>query len=268
MRSPSNNKSETYDFLNDLPEMEEWIGSRNLQQLTGFSFNVENVPFQAAVRVKLADIERDKLGLYTVRIQELGRLAKKHMDVRLKDRFVAAFTTPNIWDGTTFFSNSHKLGGYTNNNLVTTSVALGQAGYDEARKLLHSMVGINGRPIVTSDQYTLVCGPANIGAARRLLNAELVPSAAGTASESNIWRGDADILEIRELGTSLKWALFATGSSLLPWIVQIEKEPETNMVTNPDDGTVFDSGETKYGVDYRGEAAHGLYWLAVGSPGE
>ncbi len=66
--------------------------------------------------------------------------------------------------------------------------ALTATNYQAARQAIASMKGDYGRPLGLTANL-LVCGPANEGAARKILLSEL-----GTGGETNEWRGTAELL--------------------------------------------------------------------------
>jgi len=264
MLSPSKGAKETYQWLNDVPQLREWLGERGLKDLTGFDYTLTNKKWEASIKVKREDIERDVLGLYNPRIQDLGFRGRKHGDRLIGDLIVNGHTDL-IWDGKAFFANDHPIGPDVNDNLLTGGVTA--ANFEAAIKQLRQQKGGNGEPIVGSGRFLLVVGPAGEKAARELLNAEIIINSAGTASGTNIWKGAASLLVVDELGTNTHWMLSDIGFPLKPFIYQKETEPRMAMVTDPNDSHVFTTDEFMYGVDYRGNAGYGLYFFAVGSTG-
>ena len=77
---PSTSDSETYAWLGDIPGMREWIGDREIQNLTGSDYTIKNKDFELTVGVDRNAIEDDKIGLYKPSIQMLGASAASHPD--------------------------------------------------------------------------------------------------------------------------------------------------------------------------------------------
>ena len=48
---PSTTDSETYAWLGDIPGMKEWIGDREIQNLTGSDYTIKNKDFELTVGV-------------------------------------------------------------------------------------------------------------------------------------------------------------------------------------------------------------------------
>ena len=62
--TPSTTDAETYAWLGDIPGMREWIGDREVQNLTASGYVIKNRDFELTVGVDRNAIEDDKIGLY------------------------------------------------------------------------------------------------------------------------------------------------------------------------------------------------------------
>ncbi len=62
--TPSTTDSETYAWLGDIPGMREWIGDREIQNLSASDYTIKNKDFELTVGVDRNAIEDDKIGLY------------------------------------------------------------------------------------------------------------------------------------------------------------------------------------------------------------
>ena len=113
---PSTTESETYAWLGDIPGMREWIGDREVQNLTASSYVIRNKDFELTVGVDRNAIEDDKLGLYNVSIQMLAQSAAAHPD-ELIFKLLASGFTEKCFDGQPFFSATHKIGEKTVSNM-------------------------------------------------------------------------------------------------------------------------------------------------------
>lgn len=69
---PSTSESETYAWLGDIPGMREWIGEREIQNLSGSAYTIKNKDFELTVGVDRNAVEDDKIGLYNPSIQMKG----------------------------------------------------------------------------------------------------------------------------------------------------------------------------------------------------
>ena len=71
--TPSTTDSETYAWLGDIPGMREWIGDREIQNLSASDYTIKNKDFELTVGVDRNAIEDDKIGLYNPSVQMLGQ---------------------------------------------------------------------------------------------------------------------------------------------------------------------------------------------------
>lgn len=115
-RVPSTTKSNDYKWLGALPTLREWIGERQVKNLSAFSYEVVNKPFEATVAVDRDDIEDDNIGVYKPIIQQLASAAKQHPDELVFTLLKGGFTN-KCFDGKPFFSDSHKIGKTTYSNI-------------------------------------------------------------------------------------------------------------------------------------------------------
>jgi len=116
MDVPSNTTQEDYGWLGSFPEMEEWIGERQLKNLKAFKYNIVNRPWVATVPVSKPDMEDDRLGVYKPMFSEMARSAAAHPDKMVYALLAAGFSEL-CYDGKTFFSDAHKVGKSTVSNM-------------------------------------------------------------------------------------------------------------------------------------------------------
>ena len=121
-RVPSTTKSNDYKWLGALPTLREWIGERQVKNLSAFSYEVVNKPFEATVGVDRDDIEDDNIGVYKPIIQQLASAAKQHPDELVFTLLKEGFSR-KCFDGKSFFNDSHKIGKTTYSNIQTGSGA-------------------------------------------------------------------------------------------------------------------------------------------------
>lgn len=100
---PSTSESETYAWLGDIPGMREWIGEREIQNLSGSAYTIKNKDFELTVGVDRNAVEDDKIGLYNPSIQMLGESAALHPDELVYGLLANGFTE-KCYDGKAFFA--------------------------------------------------------------------------------------------------------------------------------------------------------------------
>lgn len=102
----STGPEEVYPWLGRIKGMTEWLGDRQIQDLTQDGFKIVNREFENTIGVRGKDIDDDRLGIYRPMLQELGQSAAEFPDQLvwplLKDGF-----TKRCYDGQYFFDTDH-----------------------------------------------------------------------------------------------------------------------------------------------------------------
>lgn len=256
--TPSTTDAETYAWLGDIPGMREWIGDREVQNLSGSDYTIKNKDFELTVGVPRNAIEDDKIGLYNPSIQMLGQSAALHPD-ELVFALLASGFTEKCYDGLPFFSDAHKVGKKTVSNKGTAKLTL--TAYIAARAAMMSLTNSKGRPLGLIPDL-LVVPPALEAAARDILVADFIN---GT---KNTMQGTATPLVAPLLaGNDSAWFLLCTKRPIKPLIYQQRKKAKFVSKTDEKDDNVFFSNKYIYGVDSRGNAGFGFWQMAYGSDG-
>lgn len=112
---PSSVREETYAWLGAFPKMREWIGERQIKNLSLHSYTIKNKDWEAAIEVDRNDIEDDAIGIYRPIMAELGRAAAAHPDELVFGLLKNGFTTA-CFDGQYFFDTDHPVGSGTVSN--------------------------------------------------------------------------------------------------------------------------------------------------------
>ena len=142
MAVPRASRDETYGWLGAFPQLREWLGPRQVKNLTGHAFTITNRKFEATVAVKREDIEDDKLGLFKPVFSEMGEGARRHKEELTFALLKGGFTTA-CYDGQNFFDTDHPL---EDADGVVASVSNMQAGSGPAWFLLDTSRGV--KPLI------------------------------------------------------------------------------------------------------------------------
>ena len=254
---PSSAGEESYKWLGNIPKMREWIGDRQVKNLTASDYTLKNKNFEATVSVSKNDIEDDRIGLYNPSVQMLGQSAAMHPDELVFTLLPGGFTN-KCYDGAAFFGD-HKVGKITVSNKGTAK--LSTTAYEAARAVIMSFKDDEGKPLKIVPNL-LVVPPALEAEGRKLLLADQID---GT---TNVNKGTAELLVVPDLaGHDAKWYLLCTSMPIKPIIYQERKKPEFVALTNATDDNVFRRNEYEYGVDSRGNAGYAFWQMAYGSDG-
>ena len=149
---------------------------------------------------------------------------------------------------------------------------LSGAGLSTARQKLREMRTADGARSLNVRPTHLIVGPKNEEAAEKLMKNDMVPNAAGTASESNIHKGKYQIIVSPELVDDYDdyWFLGDLSRNIRPLIFQLRQEitpesvaPQGGQATVPS----FQRGELWFGARARYATAYFAWQLIVGSTG-
>ncbi len=261
---PSSVRTNTYGWMQRLPSMRQWVGPRTLQNLSNHDYELTNLPYELTVSVDRSDWEDDILGIYGPTFQEMGRAARKLPDIQMVTCLQAGVAAGLCFDGLSFFNNAHVAlgaGGAIDNNFAAT--ALTAANYEAVRAAMMGYQGEDGEPLGVMPNL-LVVPPQLEGVGRRILNAEIVASAAGTATETNVWANSASLLVVPELANQgTTWYMMDVSRPIKPLIWQNRRSPQLVSMASPDDPNVFNTNQLIWGVDARGAAGYGPFFLAA-----
>ncbi|PZR89646.1 MAG: hypothetical protein DI537_20590 [Stutzerimonas stutzeri] len=186
---PSATKENKYGWLGKIPGMREWIGPRQVQNISEFDYTIPNKSYEQTIGVDRDDIEDDNLGVYAPLFKEMGAAVAAHPDTLIWSLLRKGFNTA-CYDGQYYFDTDH--------------------------------------PVENED---------------------------GSISSVSNFGG----------GAGTPWFLMCTKRALKPLIFQERKKPQFVPRDNPDDPSVFDNKEFKYGTDSRCAVGFGFWQFAYGS---
>lgn len=258
---PSTSKLNTYGWLGDFPQMKEWIGEREIQNLSEKAYNIMNKHFEMTVGVNRDDIEDDNLGMYTLQMQQMGQSAKEHQDILAIGMLPGGFKGL-AYDDKPFFATDHAIGDKTYSNKGTAK--LSADSYGAARASMASIRNERGTAL-NIKPCLLVVPPSLEAEGRKILTAELID---GT---TNPWKGSAELLVDANVVNDEhpdNWFLLDTSKAIKPVIFQLRKNTKFVSLVNENDTNVFSKNQYLYGADGRYNTGYSYWQLAYGSTGE
>jgi phage major head subunit gpT-like protein len=260
-----------YPFLGDISGMKEWVGPRVVQQLSTRTMQVINRDWETTLAVPRNAIADDQYGLYANKAELLGYQAEKLPD----DLVVAALqggktSAANTWDGVPFFSANHAVNidnaaSAVQSNLYT-GTPLNPANFDAVRVAFSQYKTDAGR-VTGWAPDTLFVPPQLEKTARDIVSSNIIAvnvtgSPGGAAAVTNNLAGTAQVVVIPELGNEpLVWYPAVTRMPVKPLIWQERQAPNMVALTDPTSRNVFFDKEFIWGVDARGAAAYGMWFL-------
>ena len=256
----SDSKRQEYPFMGFIPLVREWIGERIVQSIKAYNWIVENKKWETTVEVLADDIEDDNIGVYSPLVQSMGHEMAMHPD-RLCAELLLAGISQVCYDGQFYFDTDHPAGeGETHSN--DHALALSAANYATVRTAMMTTPDDRGEQRLRITPNLLVVPPSLEFAARTILEKEF-----DAAGGNNIYYQTAKILVWPELESApTRWYLMDTTKAVKPLIFQMRRNPRLISKTNPQESDgVFMNDKFKYGGDYRGVAAYGLWQVAATS---
>ena len=117
----SDQDSETYNWLGQVPVMREWAGGRQAKGFTTNGLTIENKHFEATLEVPVKDLRRDKTGQTRIRINELADRTNSHW-AQLLSKLIVNGESTVCYDGQYFFDTDHEEGksGQQSNKITYT----------------------------------------------------------------------------------------------------------------------------------------------------
>lgn len=141
LEQPSDTGEEQYGWMRQLPGLREWLGPRQVQNVSLAGYTIVNKLFESTLGVRRTDIEDDRYGSIRPLMAEMGMIAASHPDqlifTLLRDGFAQ-----NCYDGQFFFDTDHPV----EINGAVTAVSNMQAGAGAAWYLLDTTRAI--KPLI------------------------------------------------------------------------------------------------------------------------
>jgi phage major head subunit gpT-like protein len=267
MTAPSGGSENRYAFMNAIPKMREWLGDRVAQNVSASGYALVNRDWELTIELDRNTIDDDQLGVFNPQVEMMGVETRKHPDDLVLD-LMQNGQTKTCFDGQYFFDTDHPQdpqsgAAGSQQNYWSSGKALSYDNYAAVRAKMRAFKGANGRPLRVNPRL-LVVPPALEATARLIVESEFLPSTAGTAAQTNVYRGTAEVLVIEELdGQDTTWYLFDVSKPVKPFVYQLRQAPRWYQETSPESESVRKRKKFTYGVDMRDAAGFGLWFLGA-----
>lgn len=278
MYIPSDQESETYAWLGQVPQMREWIAGRLAKGLSENSITISNKKFEATLDILVDWIRRDKSGQVRMRIGELVDRAVGHWASLLTPLIENGESTA-CYDGQYFFDTDHEEGDSgTQNNDITIDISalpVNQHGSTtrpspeemelailQAIEQMLGFVDNEGEPLNELAQNFLVMVPTTYMQATRAAISNPVLTSGRTNTIANM--NDFNI--VPAVNARLSWtdklAVFRTDARTAPFIRQ-EEEPISISAKAEGSEYEHDNDRHQYGVKATRNVGYGMWQQAV-----
>lgn len=273
----SDQASEEYAWLGQVPTFREWIGGR---QAKGFRENgilIPNKHFEATIEVLVRELRRDKTGQVLARIRELASRTNAHWASLLSTLLINGEATV-CYDGQFFFDTDHVDGdsGSQSNDLAVNLQALpvqvhgvGTAPSVEELQLavttaIQSIVTFKddqGEPWNENARSFLVLLPValwSIGSRALYVPSDTPGPTQTTLAGPRAAGFGVSFAANARLTDATKFYVFRTDSEIKPLIRQEETQPVVKAIAEGSE-LEFKEDKHQYGVDAWRNVAYGLW---------
>lgn len=257
MEIPSLGPIETYRFLQELPEFQQWIGDLKKDDLAEYSYALENIDFAAAVDIHKNEIEDDRDGVILARIRGMAGGETRKWG-KLVDAVLKNGTTGTAFDSIAFFSDTS--GVRVNDNLLAGTISAGTPTLAQIaadlRTVRNAGLGFkDSRGEIVGMMFDTFVVPPNLEMGfMQLMQSNSDPSLtnAGTVNPFRSWVKrvivDPGLTDLND------FYAFATNYSVGGIIKQKRQGVETWL----DDTQVRVNKKLTFGGDFRGNVGYGL----------
>ncbi len=274
----SDQESETYKWLGQVPSMREWVGGRQSKGFTTNGLTIENKHFEATLEIPVVDMRRDKTGQIYVQIDKLADETNTHW-AQLLSKLIINGESAICYDGQYYFDTDHKEGksGLQSNKIQVDLASLpGVKGEDAGSPFAPSEAALRlsilqtiqqilsykddqGEPMNENASKFLVMVPTSMWYLSKAALA--VPLTIGGASNMVKVLGDIDI-SVTQNPRLDKWkdkfAVFRIDDAIRPFIRQEEK-PVTLKAITAGSELEFKEDKHEYGVDTWRNVGYGFW---------
>ena len=256
----SDKATESFPFLGDVPQMQQWDGNRKITRLSHAKYSVTADSFEASLAFSRDDIDDDRLGALRDTFTQLATRAGNHPVVLLVDAIVNG-TTNTCYDGAAFFSNAHPARGEqtaAQDNLLAgagTSVANIQTDLSTQIKPFFRRVKDEANEPWSMDVSNLmVCAPPEME--QNFI--EVLFANTVQAGGQNMYQGYADLWVSSRLTDTNDYYVFNLGAGVMPFVF-INRQGIQVSISGLDPSVWQNTKEVRVGVDYRAAVGY-LYW--------
>lgn len=260
---PSTSTSNLYPFSVDSGAVREFGDERVVNSLKLGDYQLTNKKYELTYGINRDWLDDENTGAIQAALMKIRSGAAKFR--QHPDSLIAAViaANPTSLDGTALFSATHRVDPLDSSstawsNLRTTR-ALTADNLAKARAEMLSYRDASG-DYMAANATLLIVPPSLEFTARKLTQAEMVPSTAGTASESNILRGTFEILVLPQLeaqSTTTWYLADVSDPNDRPFIFQTRRPLEVVSKFSIDDDNVFEREKYVWGASVRYVAGAG-----------
>lgn len=267
-------EQESYAWASRTAELREWFGERQMRSVGTYLQTIVNRDFESTVEVDRNKILDDTYGIFDFPMRDLGRAARKWPD-RLLLNVLQSGQSQACYDGQNFFDTVHPVDKFAGQvasanqqNYWSSGQALTFDNYQTVRSTMLAYKGEDGLPMGVTPNLLVV--PPQLEVTARLIceGDSVAPQTLGAITQAgantNVLKGTAKVLVIPELANqATTWYLMDTSKGFKPFVFQERQAPQIITLRDATNENVFKRKKFAFGVDVRGAAAGGLWFLCA-----
>lgn len=270
----SDQESETYAWLSQVPLMQEWLmGARPAKILHEDGILIVNKKFEATVEIPADWFKRDKTGQILVRINELADRASSHW-ASLLTKLIIAGETSICYDGQYFFDTDHveDASGTQSNKISSFVLNPLQPSIEEIQtailKATEQMLNFKdsfGEPMNENGrEFTVMVPVSFMKSAASALGAELINSSSSNIMALGSLGGFSYNLAVNpRLSWTNKFAVFRSDGDSGSAFIRQEEEGITVQALGEGSELEFNNDIHRYGVKALRNVGYGFWQRAV-----
>jgi phage major head subunit gpT-like protein len=224
---PSGSAKNIYPSMIDAASVREWVGERVINPLVLEGASVTNQKWELTYSVQrdaLDDDQSGAVGMLMSRVRSGGGKFLRHKD---KLVFTVLKANATCLDGVALFNGSHPVNpkdagaGTFDNDIGTTALTANNAA--AVRASMMELKGPDGDPINENPRLIIV-PPALELTARKIAEADEIVFS-GNANESNVFKGQYDVIVVPQLAAS-----FASGSDTTWYMADVSDAEDRGLI--------------------------------------
>ncbi|WP_425065614.1 Mu-like prophage major head subunit gpT family protein [Reyranella sp.] len=271
MTIQSNQASELYAWLGNVPVMREWIGGRQAKQLREYSWRVDNKDYEATLEVHLNELRRGSSGdAIRLKIAQLAQRVQSFPSKQLTQLLIDGESTA-CYDGQYFFDTDHAEGdsGAQSNDLTyaaatgtTPTIAEFRDAVMQSITTIMSYKDDQGEPAnEDANAFEIMVPPTLMATA---ISAIRLPTLDAGATNIIPALSEFSIVPVvnARLTAANKFYTVRTDGPMKPFIKQVEQELQVASIAEGSE-LEFNEKKHRHGVEWMGAFAFGFWNKAV-----
>lgn len=258
----SDQASETYEQLGQVPMMREWVGGREANKLSPLgNLTIINKHYESTLWVLLSEIRRDKTKQVQIRLNDQVQRALAHWALLITD-LLETGKTALAQDGQAFFDTDHTEGNNTTNqdndltiNITTANDPTAVEMENAILTMIEATVGFldneNQPRNEDASKFTVMVRQNMMGAAMAALKAQVITDSSGSKTNiiPNISGFQIELEVNARLAADDEFYLFRTDGHGTKAIIRQEETPLDIKKQAEGSAEEFDNDRHLYGID-------------------